>query len=392
VPPAPLAAKRITHHRVRARRAITVYKPDAEGGPDVHTSAYALNRIDLAGHCTYLRSNNTTRREFHVSVVRPPQAALPAWFERLGLLRHPLLLAWGSYRLSTQPISWAKNIDRSLLAKLLLALVTLWALGWWHTPRGLPLSELLLSRYSVATVLLIGACVWHASRRHVSRIEADMSPVHSNYQYTLAPPPPGIKAGIATASLGDSALQVLQGRASNVVHWLHPGPETDGAHHRPHACYRFEVEGRQFEGRTARQDHTGQPFIVEGDLLRMAVERIDPEHMHVVAFANLSDGHMVLDESDERVQVSARQAATAVLLLALAAPALLITWLAWGPQGDTVSSVLLGLCLALGLWVGITAWLRRELRAGIARALGADLRELSIRSVHVAPLPATYFD
>ena len=215
-----------------------------------------------------------------------------------------------------------------------------------------------------------------------------MSPVRSKYQYTLNPPPPGVKAGIATASLGDSALQVLQGRATRVAHWLQPGPDTnDGAPRYAHACFRFEVEGRQFEGRTTCQDHTGQPFIVEGDLLRMAVERIDHEHMHVVAYTNLSDGHMLFDESDERVQVSSRQAASAVMLLTLAAPALLITWLGWGPQADTISSVLLGLCVALGIWIGVTAWLRRELRAGIARALGADLRELHIRSVYTGRTP-----
>lgn len=388
-PPAP-----ITRHRLTARRTVVVWKPDEHGEPDTTTPAYALNRVDLGDRCTYLRSNEIDRREFNeISVVHPPAAALPRWARWLGLERSDPLLVWGAHPLTPDPSGLLQGLGMGALCTVLGGVVLLAGLAWWHLPARASLADVATSRYAVAAAALLAAWVWNIAMTRAGRLQADASQVHRYFRYRLGLAPTGLKAGIASVGIGGKVFQVLQGKADEVVHWLHPGPEIDGAHHSFQSRFRCRVDGREVEGQTRRQSHDAQPFIVPGDLLRMVVEPpAEPGgRTRVLALANLSDGHLLFDETDDRIAGMAIQGAGPAILSMLALLALLVAWLGFGPDADGVSWGLLGLCVVLATWSGVAMGLRRRRRAAVARALGAQVSELQRRSLTLEPLPMTYF-
>jgi hypothetical protein len=382
----------VTHHTLKARRAVTVYKPDVKDQPDLGSEAYTLNRVDVSGWYACLRSNDAVCREFKVALVHPPADPLPHWAGWLGVKRSLPMMVWGGGSLPPHNPGFLQSLDTGLLWKLLLGLLLLWALGFFHLPQNASVVDVLASRYMLATVVVLGMYLWSQCAGHARRLLADDSDVFRYFKYSLKPAPTGFKAGIASVTLGATVLRVMQGKASDVVHWLHPGPEVDGAHYRPRVCFRFQADGRTFEGCTTRQDWTAHPFIVPGDLLRMAVEPGSDGKLRVLALANLSDGHIVFDETDDRISTTSGSGAVAMPLLFFGLMALLIAWLGAGPQADALSAGLLVLCIGLAAWTGLATSARRQRRAALARVLGATLDEFDARSIGVEPLPMTYFD
>lgn len=390
-PRTPAAGPAVTPHTLVSRRAVTVYRPDETGQPDRASEAYTLSCVEVAGGRACLRSNEVPGRRFTVSVVHPPARPLPRWARWVGVTRSAPLLVWGGGPLPPRDAGFLSGLDVGLLWKLLLGVLLLWVPAFFHLPKGASAGDVLASRYTLATVAVLGLFLWRQVAGHAHRLRADASEVFHSFRYPLQPLPTGFKAGIASVMLGATRLPVMQGQASDAVHWLHPGPEVDGSHTQPRTCFRFQADGHRFEGCTARQDQKGHPFIVPGDRVRMVVEPGRDGTLRVLALANLTDGHLLLDETDERLATTHGAVVLFGVLLLLVLPVLLGVWLLAGPQADALSAGLLAACIGLAVGWGVARWLRRRRRAALAQALGATLDDMDARGIRVAPLPMTYF-
>lgn len=352
--------------------------------------AYVLCRLDLASRCAYLRSNDAQRREFTVSVASPPRTPLPRWAAWFGAKRGEPQLIWGSARLSPRGVSFLSGLDFADLWKIVLGVVLLWCLALWHLPRGISLVGVLTSRYALATVLLVGVYLWGELTGYLRRLEVDLSGMRMYSGYALRLPPKGFRAGVKSVQLGRDTLRVVEVRVSSVIHWIHAGPEVDGAHYHPEARLRLQGGGSEFEFRTL-QGESSHPFVVSGDVLRLLVDDACQGRPRAVAYANLSDGHMAFDETDKRLSTMTGGVAIPGALLFFLVPGFLLTWLGMGPYADDGSAVLLFISLAATAVLLISTGLRRARRARLAHALGARLNELAARRIEVARLPQIYF-
>ncbi len=384
----PSAAPPVTRHRVRSQRVVVVHRPTERGDADPDQIAHALHQVELNGQRTHLISNDVAQRDFEVAVVHPAKPALPRWAAWLGATRGAPVLVWAAEVPAPTPQAFLAGLHRPRLAALGMALLLLAGLGWLHLPDPTP-GEVLASRYGLTGGVLLLLVAWHEVVRHLGRRPVDLATVHDLFQYPLHAAPERFEtASSPQITLGDKLLRVVRGQVSEVTHWLHPGPMHPGARPSPQLRLRFRMDGRRFEGRTAYQGTFSHPFIVPGDEVRVAVQPSGDGGWRVVALANLSDGHLMFDEADERLQPVSGAVRTALNLLSMGVAGFLVIWLGIGPAADDVSGVLFTTCASLAGWIGATVLWKRQRRNQLAVALGAAPGEQARRRVAVVPLSA----
>ncbi len=377
----------ITRHPLRSQRSIVVHPCDARGDADLGSVAHALNQVEVQGARTHLISNDCLRDSFEVAVVHPVGGPLPRWAKWLGASRGAPVLVWAADVPSTKSPAWGGVVRPHHLALLGLTMLALAGLAWWHATPTDDVGDMVFSRYGLTAVVLLGLLGWRDVVTHLARLSVDLSAVHPLFQYPLHPTPGRFDtANHVQINIGDTLLRIVRGEVSEVTHWLHPGVAYPGAQPEPQLRFRFYMNGRRFEGRTAHQAPCSHPFIVAGDELRVAVQPTGDGGWRVVALANLSDGHLMFDETDERLKLISGASRHAISLLGMGTAALVAIWLSVGPQGDDITKVLLTTCLSLGGWIGVTmAWKRRR-RAQLAVALGTRLQEQRQRRVVMTPV------
>lgn len=377
----------VTRHQLHSQRRTIVHACDARGEADPANVAHALNQVEVHGTRTHLISNDFARQSFDVQVVHPVGGPLPRWAQWLGATRGTPVLVWAADLPTAKTRAWGGTMRAQHVALLLLALLGLAALAWWHTPPTATVADWALSRYGLTALVLLGLLGWREVRTHLRRLSVDLSGIHPLFRYPLQPIPERFDAAhAASINLGHTLLRIVRGKVTEVTHWLHPGIAYPGAQPQPQLRFRFHMDGRRFEGRTAHQVPFSHPFIVPGDELRVAVQPSGDGGWRVVALANLSDGHLMFDETDDRLQLISGASTHAVSLLGMSSAALLAIYLGLGPQWDEVALVLLTACLSLAGCIGVTvAWKRRQ-RAQLALALGTRLQEQGQRRVTVTPL------
>lgn len=348
--------------------------------------AHALHQVEVNGRRTHLISSDIAQRDFEVAVVHPTQPTLPRWAAWLGAVRGMPTLVWAADVPAATPTPFLAQLNRPRLMALGVVLLLLVALAWFHLPIPTP-SEMLASRYGFTAALLMGWVVWHETVRHLRRMPVNLDTVHELFRYPLQTVPAHFEAaGTPQITLGETLLRVVRGRVSEVTHWLHPGPTHLGARAVPQVRFRFRMDGRRFEGRTAHQGPFSHPFILPGDEVRVAVQPSGDGGWRVVALANLSDGHLMFDETDERLQPISGASRTALNLLGMGSAGLLAIWLVIGPAADDVSAALFTSCASLAGWIGATMAWKRQRRNRLAVSLGAVYGEQAERRVSVLPL------
>ncbi|MES2889464.1 MAG: hypothetical protein V4739_15830 [Pseudomonadota bacterium] len=379
----------VSRHRLHSHRTVAVHAPNERGDADLGRVVHALHQVEVQGRRTHLIHTHAQPSQFDVAVVHPARPQWPAWVGKLGAAPAEPVLLWAADMPPATSRSFLAGMHRQRLALLGLAWLVLAVLAWLHAPAGASLGDIVASRHGGVALLLLGVAGWLEAVRHLRRLPIDLSSVHSLFRYPLADVPGSFDAPAqAQMILGDTLLRVVRGRVDEVTHWQHPGPTHPGARRQPQRRFRFQMDGRRFEGRTAA--HRGSfshPFLVPGDEVRVAVQPSGDGGWRVVALANLTDGHLVFDETDERLQTVSDASQTAMGLLGLGAAAVLALWLGAGPAADDVSLALLSSWVALALWIGAPSAWKFERRSRLARALGTvHRREQKRRRLAVTPV------
>lgn len=379
----------VTRHRLPSHRSVVVHAPNERGDADLGRVVHALHQVEVQGRRTHLIHSDTGPSDFDVAIVHPTTSDWPAWVRWLGAAPAEPVLVWAADMPPAESRSFLAGVRRQRLALVGLALGVLAILGWLHAPAGASLGEVVVSRHGLAALLLLTVAGGAEALRHLRRLPVDLSSVHNLFRYPLSEVPGDFDTPAhAQLTLGDTLLRVVRGRIDKVTHWQHPGPVQLGARRQPQRRFRFQMDGRRFEGRTAAHGNAfSHPFLVPGDEVRVAVHPTGNGGWQVVALANLTDGHLVFDETDERLQTVSDASRAALGLLGLGAAAILALWLGAGPAADDASLVLLSSCAALALWIGATSAWKHRRRSRLARALGAaDRREQKRRRLAVTPV------
>jgi hypothetical protein len=368
----PKRAPAIARYRLKATRSVEIYYTDDKGQPDTTRSAYFLKRVEVGGKHAYLRVNSPDFQEFNVTVVQLDS-----------------LLIWGDH----PPLAPKKSqLSLSVLGMMMFAIAVLWFFAWIWLPQTSSWQDYLMSRYALATLILLVTYIWNILESASNAVSVDLSNINRLFQYKLKTPPSAFAAGSAkSVAIGADVFHIFQGKVTDVLHWLHPGPNIDDAHPRPQSRFRFTLNGMVFEGFTNQNDFKGQPFIVSGDTLRVAAQSESIETRQVIGFANLSDGNMLINEADERVSSTPLTGAAPMIIFFLLASVFCISWIGFGPPADKISSWVFACAFVVAVWWAVAFKVSQLRRKKLAAALGSHLDDLLKRAVCIHPM-AYYFE
>lgn len=374
-----------TKHLAIAHRRAVVHQANSDEKADTGSMAYVVTQIDVEGLRAFglnsfigsPRNGAPTR----VSILRPPDTPLNRLFAWLGARWLRPVLA-GEDQYIPPKIPFMQRLTLRGLRYVLLAVLCLFAYGYWQQSHDEPLIELLYSRYAVAVGLLCAVYLWLKVKAHLHDLLNERTANGTLRFAVLRAIPKAFGSGSTSVKLGSTTFRVVECTVSSAVLWLVAGPIIGDSQTGPSLNIRFEGGARVFHVH-ADPGTDWQPFLVAGDQMRVAVHDRDDGDLDVFAYANLTDGHTYVSRSSQIVFPSDFALLSSGLLAVLFLVCLPSLWLGVGTKVDSVSEVLLAISLALTILIGFSVGASRTRRARLAKALGTTLREFDARRVEV---------